>query len=182
MKILLIHDYYQLRGGEDEVFLREKCLLQTGGHEVVEYLRHNQEINGYNFLQTATLAARTTWAWDSHRDLKILLKREKPDVAHFHNTFPLVSPSAYYACASADVPVVQTLHNPRLICPAGTLFRDGKPCEECAGLGFAWPAVKHACYQDSRIKSALVGSMLTTHRMLGTWESVVGRYIVSTEF
>lgn len=182
MKILLIHNYYQFSGGEDEVFQREKRLLVSGGHEVVEYVRHNQEINGYNLLQTASLAMRTTWAWDSYRELKILMTRHKPDIAHFHNTFPLVSPSAYYACASVDVPVVQTLHNPRLICPAGTLFRDGKPCEECTGMGFAWPAVKHACYQDSRIKSALIGSMLSTHRVMGTWTSMVNRYIVSTQF
>jgi len=182
MKILLIHNYYQLSGGEDEVFQREKRLLVRAGFQVVEYLRDNKEIRDYNPLQTISLAARTTWAWDSHRDLRELLKREKPDIAHFHNTFPLVSPSAYYACASAGVPVVQTLHNPRLMCPAATLYRDGKPCEDCVGLAFPWPAVQHACYQGSRAKSAVVGSMLWTHRLAGTWKSKVARYIVSTKF
>src|SRR5271156_586681 len=182
MKILLIHNYYQLSGGEDEVFQREKRLLDRAGFQVVEYVRDNKEIRDYNPLQTISLAARTTWAWDSHRDLRELLKREKPDIAHFHNTFPLVSPSAYYACASAGVPVIQTLHNPRLMCPAATLYRDGKPCEDCVGLAFPWPAVQHACYQGSRAKSAVVGSMLWTHRLAGTWKSKVARYIVSTKF
>jgi glycosyltransferase involved in cell wall biosynthesis len=182
MKILLIHNYYNLAGGEDEVFHREKRLLVRAGFQVTEYVRANKEINDYNALQTISLAARTTWAWDSHRDITELLKREKPDIAHFHNTFPLVSPSAYYACASAAVPVVQTLHNPRLMCPAATLYRDGRPCEDCMGLAFPWPAVKHACYQHSRVKSALVGSMLWTHRLARTWETKVDRYIVSTKF
>jgi glycosyltransferase involved in cell wall biosynthesis len=182
MKILLIHNSYKLSGGEDEVFQREKRLLVSAGHEIVEYLRDNKETDDYSLVQTITLAARTTWAWDSHRELRNLLKREKPDIAHFHNTFPLISPSAYYACSSAGVPVIQTLHNPRLICPAATLFRNGKPCEDCARSVFPWPAVQHACYQNSRLRSALVGSMLATHRLVGTWERRVNRYIVSTTF
>ena len=182
MKILLLHNYYRLSGGEDEVFQREKHLLVSAGHEVIEYLRDNNEINDHTLVQKIVLAAQTAWACDTHRDLKALLSREKPDIAHFHNTFPLISPSAYYACASAGVPVIQTLHNPRLICPAATLSRDGKPCEDCTRSAFPWPAVRHACYQDSRVKSALIGSMLAGHRLAGTWKSKINRYIVSTRF
>jgi len=58
--------------------------------------------------------------------VKELIAREAPDVVHFHNTLPLISPAAYYACADAGVPVVQTLHNYRLLCPAAMLLRDGK--------------------------------------------------------
>lgn len=182
MKILLIHNFYKLSGGEDEVWRREKRLLEAGGHEVVEYLRDNKEIDDYKLVQIITLAARTTWAWDSHRDLRNLLERGRPDIAHFHNTFPLISASAYYACASAGVPVVQTLHNSRLICPAATLSRDGRPCEDCTSSAFPWSAVLHACYQDSRLKSGVVGSMLAAHRLMGTWKSKVNRYVVSTKF
>jgi glycosyltransferase involved in cell wall biosynthesis len=182
MKILLLHNYYKLSGGEDEVFRREKRLLMSAGHEVIEYVRDNQEISDHTLVQKIALAARTAWAWDTHRELGNLLKREKPDIAHFHNAFPLISPAAYYACASAGVPVIQTLHNPRLICPAATLSRNGKPCEDCAQTAFPWPAVQHACYQDSRMKSALVGSMLVGHRLAGTWNSKINQYIVSTRF
>ena len=182
MKILLVHNYYKLRGGEDEVFEREKQLLVSAGHEVMEYTRHNDEINRYGLLEVATLPLRTIWAWDSCRDFRELLQREKPDVAHFHNTFPLISPSAYYSCSAAGVPVVQTLHNPRLICPAGTLYRNGQPCGDCVGRAFPWPAVQHACYQDSHVRSVLPASMLVTHRWFGTWKSKVDKYVVGTEF
>jgi glycosyltransferase involved in cell wall biosynthesis len=182
MKILLVHNYYRLNGGEDEVFEREKRLLAGAGHDVIEYLRDNEEINDYSFVRTISLAARTTWAWDSHRELSELIRREQPDIAHFHNTFPLISPSAYYACSSAGVPVIQTLHNPRLVCPAGTLFRDGRPCEDCSSALVPWPAVQHACYQGSRVRSGVVASMLVAHRVAGTWKSLVDRYIVSTKF
>jgi glycosyltransferase involved in cell wall biosynthesis len=182
MKILLVHNYYQQGGGEDEVFHREKKLLLDAGHEIIEYTRHNDEINQYSFIETASLAARTIWAWDSHSDLRQLLKTGRPDVAHFHNTFPLISPSAYYACAAAGVPVVQTLHNSRLVCPAGTLFRNGEPCDDCVGRSFAWPAVRHGCYHGSHARSLLTASALLTHRWLGTWDFRVDKYVVFSNF
>jgi len=182
VKILLVHNYYQGHGGEDEVFRQEKNLLADAGHEVIQYTKCNKEINGYGFLQKIALAGRTVWAASTHRDLREILRDENPDVAHFHNTFPLVSPSAYYACAAAGVPVVQTLHNPRLVCPAATLYRNGQPCEDCAGRAFAWPAVVHSCYQDSHLRSAVSASMLSVHRFINTWRSKVDRYVVFTEF
>ncbi len=182
MKILLVHNRYQLPGGEDEVLRRERELLIQHGHEVIEYSRDNQEIANYNLGSNATLGLRTTWAWDSYRQLQSLVVEAKPDVAHFHNTFPLISPAAYYACASAQIPVVQTLHNPRLLCPAATLFRDGAICEECAGRSFALPAIRHGCYQHSRVRSAAVASMTAIHRWLGTWKEKVNCYIASTDF
>jgi len=119
-------------GGEDEVVLRESELLRSSGHEVLEYTRHNSEIVEDGILSKAKMAMRTLWAWDSVSRLRSLLRREKPDVAHFHNTFPLISPAAYYVASRKD-PVVQSLHNARLICPAATLHREGTACEECVG-------------------------------------------------
>ena len=106
----------------------------------------------------------------------------RPDVVHFHNTFPLISPSGYYAARAEGVPVVQTIHNYRLICPSATLFRDGRPCVDCVGRRVPWPAVKHACYRDSRPASLVVAGMLSTHRLLQTWNRLVHVYIALSEF
>lgn len=182
MKILLAHNRYQMPGGEDEVFRSEAELLRSAGHEVVEYVRDNHEIQEYGIWDKATLSLRTVWAWDSARELTAILKREKPDVAHFHNTFPLISPAAYYACREASVPVVQTLHNPRLLCPAATLFREGHLCELCLGKSLPWPGVIHACYRRSRIQTSVVAGMHATHRWLGTWQNEVYIFICSTAF
>jgi glycosyltransferase involved in cell wall biosynthesis len=182
MKILLVHNSYQIPGGEDAVFENEKTLLQSAGHLVSTYTRHNDEILDYSGLEVATLAPRTIWAWDSLRQMRRQIASERPDVAHFHNTFPLISPSAYLACHEARVPVIQTLHNPRLLCPAGTQYRNGAICEECAEKSVAWPAVVHRCYRNSRVQSGVAAAMLAVHRRFKTWDKLIDRYIASTEF
>ncbi len=181
MKILQVHNRYQLPGGEDEVFRAERELLALMGHRVIEYVRRNDEITLNGFLSSAWLTAETVWARDSRRALGELIAREKPDVAHFHNTLPLVSPSAYYACHEAGVRVVQTLHNYRLACPAATFYRDGQVCEECVGHGLL-RGVRHGCYRNSRAATAAVAAMLVTHRLLDTWCKQVDCYIAPTEF
>jgi glycosyltransferase involved in cell wall biosynthesis len=182
VKILLVHNRYQVLGGEDEVYCRERQLLLSHGHNVIEYTRDNREIAEYGARKKATLVLRTTWAWDSYGQVAAVLAEEKPNLAHFHNTFPLISPAAYYACSAAGVPVVQTLHNSRLLCPAGTLFRNGRTCQECAGRRVAFPAVLHGCYHQSRVHSAVVASTLSIHHWLGTWTQKISSYIASTEF
>jgi glycosyltransferase involved in cell wall biosynthesis len=182
MKVLVIHNYYQQPGGEDVTARSEKDLLNANGHQVVEYVRQNDEIALYGLWRIATLAARSVWAWDSHRDIRALLERERPQIAHFHNTFPLISPAVYYACRSAAVPVVQSLHNPRLICPAATLQRNHAVCEDCLGRKFAWPAVLHACYRGSRVQTSVVAATLAFHWQVGTWNRLVDRFILPTHF
>lgn len=182
MKILLVHNYYQIPGGEDEVLRRERQLLVSHGHQITEYMRHNDEINEYGLWKRTTLAARTVWAWDSHAALRTLIDRDRPDVAHFHNTFPLVSPSAYYACRDAGVPVVQSLHNSRLFCPALTFERKDRICEDCVGKRTPWPAVLHACYRNSRVQTAVLATMLSAHRELKTWDRLVDTYVTFTDF
>jgi len=182
MKVLLVHNRYQHSGGEDTVFAAEAELLTRAGHEVIQYVRQNDEIADARWLGRVRLAASTLWARDSYRAVRDLVQREHPDVAHFHNTFPLVSPAAYYACHKAGVPVVQTLHNYRLLCPAATFVRNGKPCELCIRRRVPWPGVLYRCYRESRAASAAVAAMLTFHHWRRTWTDQVDSYIALTEF
>lgn len=181
MKILLVHNTYLCPGGEDVVFWQERRLLQNAGHEVIEYQRFNAEIEQYSTARRLTLLGRTTWASDSHRDFTALLRQHRPDIAHVHNTFPLISPSVLHACRNEKVPVVHTLHNYRLLCPAANFFRDGKPCEDCT-RGSLLQSVVHGCYRGSHAQTAAVALMLKVHRVEKTWTRMVDRYIVLTEF
>jgi glycosyltransferase involved in cell wall biosynthesis len=182
VKILLVHNSYQLVGGEDAVVGRERTLLQEMGHQVILYSRGNDELKGQGIAGSIKAGVEGVWSSRSHREVEQVLKSEAPDVAHFHNTFPLISPAAYYACAEAGVPVVQTLHNYRLLCPGATFLRDGRVCEDCLGRSVLWPGVLHACYRDSRAATAAVATMLTAHRAFGTWRKKVDVYVALTEF
>ena len=180
MKILLGHNYYQHAGGEDRAFHADIDLLRRHGHEVIEYTENNAAIERQR--GSVGLALTTVWSVRTHRRLNRILRAYRPDVAHFHNTFPLISPSAYYACQQAGVPVVQTLHNYRLICPGATLYRDGHVCQDCLGRSFAWPGILRGCYRQSTPATAVVALMSTAHRSMRTWQRLVARYIVPTEF
>lgn len=159
--------------------MEEASLLRQHGHEVVEYRQDNQRIETLNRL---SVAAQTIWSRPVYRALRQLVRDIHPDITHVHNTFVLISPAAYYASRAAGVPVVQTLHNYRLLCPAATFFRDGQLCEECLGKTPPWPALRHACYRHSSVQSAVTATMLTVHRGLKTWQTQVDRYIALTEF
>ncbi|MGI9533425.1 MAG: glycosyltransferase family 4 protein [Thermodesulfobacteriota bacterium] len=179
MKVLVAHNYYREPGGEDVVFAAETELLRSHGHEVIEYTEHNSRINKMNPLSVIT---NTFWSRKSKSKLFEIINSEKPDIAHFHNTFSLISPSAYYACNMAGIPVVQSLHNSRLICPAATFYREDNVCEDCLGKTFAHPSVKYGCYRNSRAQTAIVAGMLAFHRLINTWKNKVDTYIVFTEF
>jgi glycosyltransferase involved in cell wall biosynthesis len=182
MKILLVHNTYQQPGGEDVVFNQERQLLERAGHQVLTYCRSNWEIADYSALKRLALAGRTVWASDTRREIASLLHRHKPGLVHFHNTFPLISPAAYYACREAGVPLIQSLHNPRLVCPAATFQRDHRVCQDCLRRRFAWPGVLHGCYRGSRIQTSVIAAMLAVHWQMKTWEKLVDHYIVFTEF
>jgi len=146
----------------------------------VQYTRHNSDIAAYSLLQKASLLARTTWNLRTYSDIRALIREHHPDIAHCHNFLPLVSPSAYYACRSAGVPVVQTLHNYRLLCPAGTLFTNGERCETCSRSPAH--AVRRGCYRNSRLQTAAVSLMLGTHRLRGTWTRAVDAFLAPSAF
>ena len=179
VRVLLVHNKYQQAGGEDEVFSAEGDLLEAHGLRVLRHIVHNNQIAGMN---PVSLARATVWNHSSYRELRALIRRERPDVVHFHNTFPLISPSGYYAAKAERRPVVQSLHNYRLLCPNALFFRDGHACEDCRGKLVPWPGVLHACYRESRPASGAVAAMLTAHRTLRTWTRMVDVYITLTDF
>lgn len=181
MKLLLVHNSYQQRGGEDVVFAQESANLRRHGHDVIVYQRSNSEIESRALFGRIGLATNTIWSTSTRREFSALLARETPDLVHVHNTFVMISPSIFTACRDRGIPVMQTLHNFRLMCPAATFYRNGQVCEACAE-GNLWSAVRHRCYRSSRTATATVAIMLATHRFLRTWQDSVDGYIALTDF
>lgn len=178
-RVLILHNHYQQAGGEDVVVANEETLLRKHGHEVYLHSVSNDSIQGlWSKVVTAWKTHYSGWGrWEAVR----IIEKTRPDVVHVHNFFPLLTPSVYDACREARVPVVQTLHNYRTICPGALLMRDGKPCEDCI-QGTAYQAVLHGCYRGSRLGSLAVARMVDTHRRWGTWATKVDRFIALMEF
>ena len=177
--VLLVHNHYQKPGGEDEVVRVESAMLRSRGHDVHEFRLHNDAINE---MSQPDLIRTTLWNDGVRRQIRHELATSGSQVVHFHNTFPLISPAAYYGARQRGVPVVQTLHNYRLLCPSAVFYRNGGVCEECLGRSVPWPAVLHGCYRGSRAATLAVAGMTAVHRMMGTWTNAVDLYIALTEF
>ncbi len=181
MKIAVVHNTYQWPGGEDVIVAQERDVLRSAGHQVIEYRRSNREVVSTDLIHQIKLAQKVVWSNDTFQEFRVLLQREKPDIVHVHNTFVMISPSIYWACAEENVPVVQSLHNFRLFCPASNFLRNGKICEECTEHSLL-RSVAYGCYHNSRFATGAAALMLATHRWAGTWADKIDCYIAVSQF
>jgi len=180
MKVIFFHNQYQHKGGEDSVVANEIRLLEDHGHLVDAAIISNDEIKSVKDKLYAAMNvaySKQSYDWCCER-----LERFRPDIAHVHNIFPLITTAVYDACRDNNVPVVQTFHNYRIYCANGLLLRDGKICEDCLQSGSALPAVIHGCYRGSRIASFFVARMINTNRKNKTWERKINRVIVASNY
>jgi glycosyltransferase involved in cell wall biosynthesis len=183
MRVLIVHNRYRSNSpsGENRVVDQEAALLSSAGHDVVRYERESDEISRLPLGQKVTLPGRVLWSSEDRRRLGVLIRRSAPEIMHVHNTFPLISPSVLGSAGELRLPVVATLHNYRLMCSNGLLFRDGAPCELCVGRS-AWPGVVHRCYRDSRLASVPVALGIEIHHRLKTWTRGVSAFVALSQF
>jgi glycosyltransferase involved in cell wall biosynthesis len=179
MRVLMAHNAYQQRGGEDESTAMETALLRAHGNEVQSFEADNREIDSGS---AALTGVRAVWNLAEARRMTRTIKAFRPDVVHVQNFFPLLSPAIHHAAYACGVPVVQSLRNYRLLCVNGLFFRNGRPCERCLASSVPYPGIRHACYRKSRLASAAVAAMITAHRSLRTWERRVAMFIALSEF
>jgi glycosyltransferase involved in cell wall biosynthesis len=179
LKIISVHNRYVQPGGEDQVFESEARLLREFGHEVTQI--EEQTVYPDGIFKKLSVAMDCIWSRRWYAEFRQKLRQLRPDVVHVHNFFPLISPSIYYACRREGVPVVQTLHNYRLLCSNAEFYRDGKVCEECLHHG-PGRGIRYGCYQGSKLGTAALSSMVAVHRRMRTWSTTVDCYVALTEF
>jgi glycosyltransferase involved in cell wall biosynthesis len=179
MNILLIHNQYQQFGGEDTIFATEADLLESYGHKVYRYQVDNHQLKKMN---PVTLTKATIWNSKVYREVRTLIKETKTQIAHFHNTFPLISPSAYYAAKAEGIPVIQTIHNFRLLCANALFFRDGQICEQCSIQKNPLPGIIHSCYRNSFTATTAATLMVQLHSLIGTWSKAIDLFIAYSHF
>ena len=178
-RILMIHNYYQQAGGEDVVFAAEKELLLAKGHDVTVFTDTNLRVDHMGRFRSAKNAV---WSNETVNKIETLLEANRPDLVHVHNTWMMLSPSLYSAFQKAKIPVVQTLHNYRLLCPNALFYRDNKICEDCTRVPIPLPGILHKCYRGSAAQTAVVAFMLSYHRAIHTWRDQIDCYIALTDF
>ena len=182
LRILQVHNKYRPGwGGEETVVALEADLLRQHGHEVEQAFAWTKELDGASALRLFSAGLGTVWSFRGYSMMKKAIARFSPDIIHVHNTFPLLSPSVFWAADRAAVPVVQTLHNYRLTCANALLLREDQPCQECVGH-FPWPGLRHRCFGSSLSRTAAVTSMNVIHRWLGTYHTKVHAFIALTAF
>lgn len=184
MKILLVHNFYgsSAPSGENTVYLAERDLLRAAGHEVIEFTRHSDEIRGRGGLGVLRGALSTPWNPFSLARLRETLQRERPQVMHVHNTFPLLSPAIFRAARGGGCATVLTLHNYRSFCASGIPERNGTPCTLCLDRKSVLPALRYGCYRNSRAATLPMAAMIALHRRLGTWQRDLDAFIALTSF
>ena len=179
MKILIVHNRYQIPGGEDQVAAQEAELLRAHGHQVFTYSRDNGELKTFSLRQKLALPFWTLYNPKTYRDICRLVRENRIDVVHVHNTLMLVSPAVYYGALRGGAAVVQTIHNFRLLCPGATFYRDDQVCEDCLKKGLSC-ALKHKCYRGSFSQTLCCVLSMKLHRATGIYKKLT--YICLTEF
>ena len=178
MKILAIHNFHRKgsASGDDQVFNHETALLEANGHQVIRYSTINDSFDRAGAFGKLKAAFGMLWSFKHYRQVKKLIRAEKPDVVHIHTFFPLLSPSVLYAAKKHCGKVVATLHDTRFICPCATSLRGTTLCNQC-GDGKYFRMAKHRCFKNSKLQSILVAGIFKVHRWLGSFRKKIDRYI-----
>lgn len=196
MKILQINKFYYRRRGAETYFFDVINLLQANGHDVavfamqhpenlpstyakyfvseVDYSRHSLGAN-------LKAAGRMFWSTEAQRRLEALLQEFKPDVAHVHNIYHQISPSILRTLKRHHIPIVQTLHDYKLLCPNYELYTRGEVCERCKGHNYR-NAVRYNCLKNSRALSLLAAAEMTWHKHLQVYEQCIDCFISPSQF
>ncbi|MGA7669383.1 MAG: glycosyltransferase [Nitrolancea sp.] len=178
MRVLLAHNSYLQPGGEDVAFEADATLLRDHGHEVRLFRVRNEQAAS---MGRPALALATLWNRQTAAAIRDVMVDWRPNILHLHNTFPLLSPSVVGTARSCGIPVVQTLHNYRLLCPNAQMFRDSRSCTDCVGRAFAWPAVMHRCYRESSSASAIAAISILEQGLMRRWNRSADLFTVLTD-
>ncbi|MCX6731049.1 MAG: glycosyltransferase [Candidatus Roizmanbacteria bacterium] len=180
MKILLIHNSYQYKGGEETYVESLKLLLEKRGHKVFFYNKKSENIK--SIKDKIFIALSLLWNTTTNNELTKIINEFQPDIAHINNVYPLIGPTVYYACKKNGVKIVQTIHNYRFMCPKGLLFRKGNICELCTHLKFPFWAILYGCYHQSYLASFFISLSYLLHKSIFKTFNNIDTYIFPSQF
>lgn len=195
--LLSINNYYYRRGGAEVVFLEQNRLLAEHGWNVIPFaMQHQKNLDTpwsthfadeieygqrYSFGQKLARVPKVIYSLEARRKLGRMVDKVRPDVAHAHNIYHHLSPSILGVLKQRGIPVVLTLHDLKLACPAYKMWRPGGVCERCKG-GALYNVLRYRCIKNSSALSALVMLEATVHEVLGIYRHHTSRFVVPSQF
>lgn len=181
MKILQVHNIYIGKTGEETVIEEERKVLEANGHTVIQFIKDNSELNLLSKREQLKIYTSLVASNSIAEELTEFIDRERPDICHVHNTFPIITPVVYEVCQKKGLPVVQTMHSYKMVCTNSLLFRNGEVCELCLNKSL-YNSIKYKCYRNSYLATAVQAYVIQRHRVRGTWNELIDRYVCLTDF
>lgn len=196
--LLSINNYYYPRGGAEVVFFRHNGMLHDAGWDVVPFaMNHRMNVGGAQRAEFVSeleygresdgvvtrirKGLKAVYSFEARAKLARLIDRAGPDVCHAHNVYHHLSPSILGLVRARGIPLVMTLHDLKIACPAYSMLSHDGVCERCRD-GRLWQVVTHRCMKGSLALSALVMLESYLHLMLGSYLKNVDRFLVPSRF
>jgi len=195
--LLAVNNYYYRRGGAEVLFLEHNRMFESIGWQVVPFaMRHAKNLPSpwsdyfpdeiefgadYGLAGNLARAARVIYSMQARQRMRRLLDNVRPQIAHIHNIYHHLSPAFLPLLREREIPAVMTVHDLKLACPAYTMMSGGQPCERCRG-GKLYNVAVHRCLKGSLALSSLVMAESYLHRLLGSYEKNIDRFIVPSRF
>ncbi len=196
-RLLSINNYHYRRGGAEVIFLEHNRLFQEIGWDVVPFAMHHEQNlpapserhfveeiefgQSYGLKDKAVRAARVVYSLEAQAKIAALLEEARPQIAHAHNVYHHISPSIFPVLRRAGVPIVMTVHDLKLACPAYSMRVDGAICERCRG-GRVYNVLTHRCIKGSAALSSLILLETVVHRLLNIYDANIARFVVPSQF
>ena len=202
MKILMCNSFYYIRGGAERCFFDTMKLLEDHGHKVIPFsMRDKRNFptiydepyfishvdfpshlgNESSFKTKLKLAERVLYSREARRKIESLIQTEQPDIAHIHGIAHEMSPSILPAIKEAGIPIVQTLHDYKLLCPNTSFVSHEMICERCKKHRY-YNVVRYRCKRDSLSASLLAGVEMYFHKAANFYEGNVNLFISPSLF
>ena len=178
MNILVAHNNFTVPGGEETYISLLVNALKGHGHTVIPYIKNSSSIR-LDFSSKIQQGLNAFYGKTTEKEVRTLIKKYKPDIVHIGNLYPLITPALISLCASLQIPIVYSVLDHRLVCPAGTLFRAGKPCTLCVGKMLPYFALLYSCYHHSRPATSFLVATELKHR-INKYLSSVDHFLFSS--
>ncbi len=201
MKILQINKYYYVKSGSERYMFDLSSELERRGHQIVpfamkheknmptKYSRYFVENIDYDNVMKQNISkrlyagAKSVYSIEARKKLSRLVRKENPDIAHIHKISNTLTPSILYALKKNDIPVLQTLHDYRVVCPNYNMYNPNtsKVCEACKGHRY-FNAMRLKCQKSSYMVGLNIALESYLYHALKTYDKMIDLFVSPSNF